>query len=86
MPFSIRTVNVCKHAVKWHHVSVYETCHQGVVRQEAGKGEGLEGKLSGDYLRLGARAVSRGQDELVGKFKMAASEVISIRVQVLEHT
>jgi hypothetical protein len=31
-------------------------------------------------------AVSRGQDKLVGKLKMAAGDVISIRGQVLEHT
>ena len=35
---------------------------------------------------VNARAVSRGQDELVGKFKMTAGDVISIRGQVLEHT
>ena len=29
--------------------------------------------------------MSRGQDELVGKFKMAAGDMISIRGQVLEH-
>ena len=43
-----KRVNVCEQAVKWHHVSVYERCHQRVVRQKAGKGEGLEGKLSDD--------------------------------------
>ena len=32
-----KRVNVYEHAVKWHHVSVYESCHQGVARQEAGK-------------------------------------------------
>ena len=30
--------------------------------------------------------MSRGLDKLVGKFKMAAGDVISIRGQVLEHT
>ena len=30
--------------------------------------------------------MSRGQDELIGKFKMAAGNVISIRRQVLEYT
>ena len=48
-----KRVNLCEHAVKWHHVSVYQRCHQGVVRQEAGKkGEGLERKLRGNYPRL----------------------------------
>ena len=30
--------------------------------------------------------MSRGHDELIGKFKMAADDVISIRGQVLEYT
>jgi hypothetical protein len=30
--------------------------------------------------------MSRGQDELVGKFKMATGDMISIRRQVPEHT
>ena len=47
-----KRVNVCEHAKKWHQVSVYERCHQGVARQEVGKGGKLEGKLSGDFLRL----------------------------------
>ena len=47
-----KKVNVCEHAVKWHHVNVYERCHQEVARQETGNGGGSEGKLSGDYLRL----------------------------------
>ena len=91
-----------KHAVKWHHVSVYERCHQGVVRQEGGKGEGFEGKLknlnfgsfaiendahgtkklllktqvSEDFAQINARAVSRGQKELVWKFKMVAGDIL----------
>ena len=31
-------------------------------------------------------AVSRGQNKLVGKFKMAAGEMVSIRRQVMEYT
>ena len=31
------------------------------------------------------RAVSRGQNELVGKFKMAAGDIVSIRRQVMEY-
>ena len=33
-------------------MGVFERCHKGVVRQEAGKSVGLEGKLNGDDLRL----------------------------------
>ena len=45
-------------------------------------GEKIKWRLS----KVNARAVSRGQDELVDMFKMAAGDVISIRGQVLEHT
>ena len=67
-------------------MSDFERCHQGVATQEAGKGEGLEGKMKWTLSEVNAWAVSRGQDELIGKFKMAAGNVISIRRQVLEYT
>ena len=35
---------------------------------------------------VNTRAVSRRQKELVGKFKMAASDMLSIRGQVMEYT
>ena len=44
----------------------------------------MEGNLKGNYLRL--IPVSRGQNELIGKFKMAAGDIISIREQVMEYT
>ena len=34
---------------------------------------------------VNARAVSRGQNELVCKFKMAAGDMVSIRRQVMEY-
>ena len=40
----------------------------------------MERKLS----EVNTRAVSRGQDRLIGKFMMVAGDVISIRGQVLE--
>ena len=40
------------------------------------------GKLS----EVNARTVSRRQNKLVGKFKMAASDLVSIRGQVMEYT
>ena len=51
---------------------------------ETGRGEGwgVGGRLS----EVNAWAVSKGQDKLVGKFKMEVGDVISIRGQVLEHT
>ena len=47
---------------------VYERCHQGVARGMDG------GKLS----EVNARTESRRQNELVGKFKMAASDLVSL--------
>ena len=35
---------------------------------------------------VNTRAMSRGQDELIGQFKMAVDDVINIREQVLEYT
>ena len=39
------------------------------------------GKLS----EINARTESRRQNELVGKFKMAASDLVSVRRQVMEY-
>ena len=41
----------------------------------------MEGNLKGNYLRL-----IPGLEELVGKFKMAAGDKVSIRGQVKEYT
>jgi hypothetical protein len=54
----------------------------GGCKTGGGKGCGVGGKIK---WRL-STAVSKGQDEFVGKFKMAADDVISIRGQVLKHT
>ena len=40
------------------------------------------GKLS----EVNARAESRRQNKVVGKFKMASSDLVSIRGQVMEYT
>jgi hypothetical protein len=45
-------------------VRVFEKCHQGDC--ETGREKGMERKLYGNYLR----AVSRGWNELIGKFKI----------------
>ena len=42
------------------------------------KGGGMEGKLWKSS-EVNTRAVSRGQNELIGKFKMAEGDVNSIR-------
>ena len=38
----------------------------------------MEGKLNGNYQRVNTRAVSRGENELIGEFKTAAGDVVSI--------
>ena len=45
-----------------------------MARQE--RVEGMEGKLNANHNTM---AVSRGQNELICKFNMAAGDVISIR-------
>ena len=45
-------------------------------------GRKLKRKLS----EINTRAVSRRQNKLVGKFKMAAGDMVSIRGQVMEYT
>ena len=40
----------------------------------------MEGKLNGNHLRLIARVVSRGQNELIGEFKMVAGDSLEITI------
>jgi len=44
------------------------------------------GKFKRKLSEVNTRAVSRRQNELVGKFKMAADDMVSIRGQVMEYT
>ena len=44
------------------------------------------GKFKRKLSEVNARVVSRRQNELVGKFKMAAGDIVSIRGQVMEYT
>ena len=44
------------------------------------------GKFKRKLSEVNTRAVSRRQDELVGKFKMVAGDKVSIRGQVMECT
>ena len=51
------------------------------LRDRKGGGvEGMEGKLNGNHLRLIARVVSRGQNELIGEFKMVAGDSLEITI------
>ena len=71
-----KRVNVFEHTVKMApHERVFERYHQGVAKQEGGS----EGKIKWKLSEVNTRAVSRGQNELIGEFKMAAGNVISIR-------
>ena len=49
-----------------------------VAGQEEGR-RGGDGKFEWKLSEVKTRAVSRGQNELIGEFKMAANDVISIR-------
>ena len=44
------------------------------------------GKIKWKLSEVNTRALSRGQNELIGKLKLAAGDVISIRGQVMEYT
>jgi hypothetical protein len=44
------------------------------------------GKFERKLSEINTRAVSRGQNGLVGKFKMVAGDMVSIRGQVMEYT
>ena len=66
-----KRVNVCEHMTKM--ASFFERCHQGVARGMDG------GKFKRKLSEVNTRAVSRGQNELVAKFKMAAGDMVSIR-------
>ena len=60
---------------------VLEKCHRRGC--ETGRG-GDGGKTEWKSSEVNTRAVSRRQSELIGEFKMAAGDVISIREQVME--
>ena len=49
-----------------------------VAGQEEGR-RGGDGKFEWKLSEVKTRAVSRGQNEIIGEFKMAANDVISIR-------
>ena len=59
-------------------MTVSNKSQQGRCRGDGGK---IEWKLS----EIITKVVSRGQSELIGKFKMVVGDVISIRTQVMEY-
>jgi hypothetical protein len=63
---------------RWRHGVFFERCHQGVAR-------GMDGvKFKRKLSEVNTRAASRRQ--LVGMFKMAVGDKVSIRGQVMENT
>ena len=55
-------------------MTVSSKSHQGRNREKGG----MEEKLNGDYLRLMPGLCLDNKTELIGEFKMAAGDVISI--------
>jgi hypothetical protein len=55
-------------------VTVSSKCHQG-----RNKKNGIGGKIEQKLSEVNTRAVYRGQNELIGKFKISAGEVINVR-------
>ena len=57
-------------------MKILEKCHQSGYKTGRGRSEG---KIEWKSSEVNTRVVSRGQNELIGEFKMAADDVISIR-------
>ena len=62
-----------------------KTAISGVTRQEGGRSGRDGGNINGKLSKVNTRAVSRGQNKLIDKFKMATGEVIMIRGQTMEY-
>ena len=78
-----RKVNVCEHTVKTVLRELQlSTTRMGVRQNKERSGEDgwkIEWKLS----EVNTRAVSRRQNELIGKFKMATGDVIIIIIIII---
>ena len=64
---------------------VLEKRYQSGVRTRKGRSGEDGGKFEWKSSEFNTRAVSRGQNKLIGKFKMAAGDVIIIRGRVMEY-
>ena len=64
--------------LRWHHKKVLKGA-KGIARGMDG------GKFKRKLSEVNTRAVSIRQNKLVGKFKMAAGDMISIRGQFMEY-
>ena len=56
------------------------------MRKEGGRRGRDGGKIKWTLSEVNTRPMSRGQNQLIGKFKMAAGDMISTRGQVMENT
>ena len=81
-----KRINVCEHIVKMAPHEFRISATRMSARQEDGGSGGDGGKSEWKLSEVNTKDVSRGQDELIGKFKMADCDVISIRGQVMEYT
>ena len=66
--------------------TVLEKSHKSGCKSGRGRSGNNGGKIEWKSSEVNTRAVSRGQNKLIGVFKMAAGDVISIRGQVMEYT
>jgi hypothetical protein len=74
-----KIVNVCEHMVKMVQQELRISVTRMCAREVYGRSGEDGGKIEWELSEVNTRAVSREQNELMGKFKMAAGVVISIR-------
>ena len=70
---------MCEHTVKMGPHELRIRAIRMGARQEEGRDGGDGGEIEWKLSEVNTRAVSRGQKELIGEFKMTARDVISIR-------
>ena len=81
-----KRVKVCEHMVKMASHEFLKGATRGLRERKVEGGGGNEGKIKRKLSEGNTRAVSRGQNDLIGKFKMAVGDVINIRGQVMVYT
>ena len=79
MSFSIKRVNVCEHTVKIAPHESFEKCHQKGCEAGRERSRGDGGKTEWKSSEVNTRAMCRGENKLIGKFKMVTCYVINIR-------
>ena len=72
-----KRLNICEHMVKEASHDRFGIGSVG-ASQEGGRSGGNGGKIEWKSFEVNTRAVTRGQNELIGEFKMVAGDVISI--------